>query len=376
MVTGKSSYVEIDLEKLEENVNSLKKKVGQDIRIMSVIKADAYGHGAKVVREKLYSLGIKDFAVAILEEALEIREDDKESSIFLLGYTDPSFAKEVLENNITVNITSYDEAKEFSDYALSVGGKIKIGICVDTGMNRIGYFSNDESLEEVVRIANLEGLIAQEMFTHYSMSDVKDTTFTDIQTDAFIHSIDFLKSRGVIFNHYHSYNSGAILNLDGIKFDTIRPGIIQYGYYPSEEMNKDEIKVSPILTWKTKIAQIREVESGSPVSYSNTYVTERRMKIATMPVGYADGYNRLLSNEGFVFVRGVKCPIIGRVCMDLTMIDVTDVEGVSLGDEIILLGKTEDDKFDADDMASVCNTISYEILCDISSRVERKYKNE
>ena len=368
-----TSFVEINLNTLEKNMKAISNRLGNDKRIIGVVKADAYGHGVAPITRKMKQIGIKDFAVATLLEGLEIREFDKESSVLILGFVNPEDARAVINNDLTFNIISYEEAKIFSEVARKLGKKAKVSISIDTGMNRLGFFPTEKSMKEIIKISKLENLSFEELFTHFTMSENVDKSFSEKQLKYFRFSIEYLKKNGVVFSHYHASNSGAITDFPEMSFDTVRPGIIQYGYYPGEGVKKTELEVKPILTWKSRISQIRAVPKGTSISYSNTYIALRDMRVATMSVGYADGYNRLLSNRGFVFINGRKCPVVGKVCMDLTMIDVTDVPDAKIGDEIILLGRCDEGSMDAEDMAKLCNTISYEILCNISKRVIRKY---
>lgn len=365
-------WAEVHLERLEFNYDSIR-NLTKDKRIVAVVKADSYGHGMKQVATKLKSIGIKDFAVAILDEAIEFRSFDKESSVMILGFTTGKSAKEAVENDVTVTVFRYSEAKMFSDAAVELGKKVKISVALDTGMSRIGFRIDEESADEIEKISKLPNVIFEEMFTHFSTADSFDKTYSKGQMEKYAKMKEMLDKRGVKPNHYHMANSAAIIDFPELPYDTVRPGIIQYGYQPSDEVHSERLPLKPVLDWKAKIAFIKTIKKGTPVSYGNTFVAQRDSVIGTIPLGYADGYSRALSNKGYVLHNGVKCPIAGRVCMDQFMVDLTDAVDPEEGDDVILLGESDGVKFDADDMAKLIGTISYEITCDIGKRVPRKY---
>lgn len=366
-------YAEIDLVKLEKNMNSIWNFIGRDKRVMAVVKADAYGHGVLKIREKLYKLGVRNFAVAILDEALEIRKVDKKSSIMLLGFTQKQFAKEVVENDITVTVFTYEEAEGFSKEAVKQNKNVKLSVALDTGMNRIGFASNDESLKEIIKISKLPNVVLEEFFSHFSTADSINKEFSYKQLEKYNNFIEKLKNENIVFNHYHMANSGAITDIKEAHFDTVRPGIIMYGYYPSEEVKKENINIEPILTWKSNLVMVKKIDKGSTISYGNAFKAEEEMLIGTIPLGYADGYNRLLSNKGKVIINGKFCNVVGRVCMDQMMVDLSNAKEAKASDEVIIMGENNGLKYDADDIAKDCNTINHEIICDISLRVPRIY---
>lgn len=368
-------WAEVDLNAVKFNMENIK-KLAKGKRIISVVKANAYGHGMKEVATTMKKIGIKDFAVAILNEAMEFRTFDKDSSIMILGFTPGEGAKEVVANDITVTVFTYDEAKKFSDEAVKEGKKVKISIALDTGMSRIGFNTSnhfDESVKEIKRIKELPNIVLEEVFSHFSTADDRDKGYSKMQLDRYIKMTEKLREEGVVFNHYHHANSAAIMDLPESHFDTVRPGIIQYGYYPSDEVMKDRLELRPIIEWKAKIVMIKEIEDGVPVSYGNTYKAKGKRKIATIPLGYADGYSRAQSNKGIILVNGKEAPIAGRICMDQFMVDVTDIPYAKVGDIVTLLGKSGDLEYTAHDMAKLIGTISYEITCNIGMRVPRKY---
>ena len=366
-------WAEVDLGILKENIRSIRETAGGR-RIISVVKADAYGHGMKEVAGAIKDTGVRDFAVAILAEALELRTSDPDSSIMILGYTPGEMAFWVIENELTATVFTVAEARKFQMEAQRLGKKVKLAVAIDTGMSRIGFPSNDESVQAIQEIAEMPDVILEELFTHFSTADETDKTYSRLQISRYEGMKAKLDQSGVRFNHYHMANSAAISDLPEAHYDTVRPGIIQYGYYPSNETRRDELSIRPILSWYANIALVKEIQEGTPVSYGNTWTAPKKSLIATIPMGYADGVNRLLSNKGKVLVGGREAPIRGRVCMDQFMVDVTEIEGVKAGDRVTFIGADGDLNWWADAMASELGTISYEILCDVGVRVPRVYR--
>ncbi len=364
-------WAEVNLSVLKENMEQIKKAAGPR-RIISVVKANAYGHGMIPVASAMKECGIKDFAVAILAEAMELREHDRESSIMILGYTPGEMALEAVANDITITVITKEEALKFQQEALRQQKPVKFSISLDTGMSRIGFPISDESVREIVEIAALPYVVMEELFSHFSTADGTDKTYSHLQLSRYLGMKEKLEEAGVVFSHYHMANSAAITDLPEAHFDTVRPGIIQYGYSQSA-LEIQSCRVRPVLSWRAKIALVKTIPAGTPVSYGNTWVADRDTVIGTIPLGYADGFNRLLSNQGKVLIHGQAAPIRGRVCMDQFMVDLTEVEGVKAGETITLLGEDHGLAYWADDMGSQVGTISYEILCDISARVPRKY---
>lgn len=366
-------WAEIDLDKIAFNMRNIKKLV-KDKDVIAVIKADAYGHGAVEIAEVLLENGASRFAVAIITEAIELRDSGIETPIMILGYTPIEFAEDLIKYDIEQTVYDLEYAKKLSEIALKMGKKAKIHIALDTGMGRIGFMPNDNSLNEVLKIASLNGIEIVGIFTHFSTSDEKDKEYTNYQFSKIQNFIKRLSDNGVNIPIKHVSNSGAIIDLPETYLDAVRAGIILYGYYPSNEVNKERLALKPALTLKTKVGHIKKLEKGMYVSYGRTFKTERDSIIATLPIGYADGYSRLLSGKAKVVINGKIANVVGRICMDQCMVDVTDVGEVKVGDEVILLGEDGDLKFNADDMAEIIGTINYDILCMIKHRVPRVYK--
>lgn len=365
-------WAEIDLDILANNMRNIKKLAGNK-EVMAVVKADAYGHGALDVAPCLLENGASRLAVAMLTEAVELRNNNITAPIMILGYTPLYLGEELINYDIEQTIYDLDYAKELSSLALSLNKKAKVHIALDTGMGRIGFLPTDESFKAICEICTLDGLDVIGIFTHFSSSDEKDKDYTQYQFNQIYDFINKLEDAGVNIPLKHASNSAAIIDLPNTYLDAVRAGIILYGYYPSNEVQKENLSIKPALTLKARIAHVKELESGMYISYNRTFKTSRKSKIATIPIGYADGYIRTLKHEAKVIVNGQLAPIVGNICMDQFMIDVTDIDDVKSGDEVILLGESNGIKFNADDLAKCMNSINYEVLCLLKKRVPRAY---
>lgn len=367
-------WAEIDVDAIEDNIKEIKKII-KDKEIIGVVKADAYGHGAIDTATILLENGADRLAVAVISEAIELRENGITKPLMILGYTPLSFKEDLVKYDIEQTVFNLEYAKELSDFAVKNNTKAKIHIKIDTGMGRIGFLPNEESIEEIEKISKLQGIEIVGLFTHFSTADEEDKEYTKLQVEKYKKIVDELDKRGVNTGIKHVSNSAAIIDLEEYYLDAVRPGIILYGYYPSNEVKKDKIKIRPALTLKSNIIHLKTVEEGTYISYGRSYVTEGKRTIATLPIGYADGYTRLLNGKAKVIIRGKLAPVVGKICMDQCMVDVTDIDGVSVGDEVILLGRDGNIKNDADDLAKMLGTINYEIICMIGRRVPRVYKH-
>lgn len=365
-------WAEIDLDILANNMRNIKKLAG-DKEVMAVVKADAYGHGALDVAPCLLENGASKLAVAMLTEAIELRNNNITAPIMILGYTPIYLGEELIKYNIEQTIYDLNYAKELSNLAIKLNKKAKVHIALDTGMGRIGFLPTDESFNAICEICNLPGLDVIGIFTHFSSSDEKNKEYTQYQFNQIYNFIERLEVNEINIPIKHASNSAAIIDLPNTYLDAVRAGIILYGYYPSDEVKKDNLSIKPALTLKAKIAHIKELDSGMYISYNRTFKTSRKSKIATIPIGYADGYIRTLKHEAKVIVNGQLAPIVGNICMDQFMIDVTDIDNVKSGDEVILLGESNEVKFNADDLAKCMNSINYEVLCLLKNRVPRAY---
>ena len=365
-------WAEVNLDNIINNINEIKKNINAE-EIIAVVKANAYGHGAIDVAPILVESGADKLAVATLSEALELREAGIKVPILILGYTDVSFAEMLINNDIEQTVYSLDYAKELSKKAEALGKIAKIHIAVDTGMGRIGFLPNEKSVEEVVEISKLINLRITGVFTHFSNADEEDKSYAHNQIEKFNSFINEIEKREVNLGVKHISNSASIIDIEDAHYNAIRPGIILYGYYPSDYINKDKLKLMPALSLKCQVIHVKELPKGEYIGYGRKFRTERDSVIATLPIGYADGYIRGLYGKAQVIINGKLAPVVGRICMDQCMVDVTDIGPVNVGDEVILLGEDNGIKNNADDMAEILDTINYEILCMIGRRVPRIY---
>ncbi len=365
-------WAEINLDTIATNTKNIKKLVG-DKELIAIVKADCYGHGAVDVVPTLLENGASRLAVAMLTEAIELRENNINAPIVILGYTPLYLGEELINYDIEQTVYDLDYAKELSKIALSLNKKAKIHIAIDTGMGRIGFLPGDDTVKTINEVYNLEGLEVIGIYSHFSTSDEKDKSYANEQLFKFKKVIADLKALGIEIPLKHISNSGAIIDMPETYLNGVRPGIILYGYYPSKEVSKDNLSVKPALTLKAKVAHVKELHKDMYISYGKTFKTNKKTIVATLPIGYGDGYPRALSENAKVIVNGKFASILGRICMDQCMIDVTDIENVKTGDEVIILGGEGDLKFNADDMAEALGTINYEILCRIKSRIPRVY---
>ena len=361
----------IDLDAVEYNFNQVRNKLPQNVKILSVVKADAYGHGAVPIARFLDDK-CDFFGVACIEEAMELINADIKKPILILGYVSPQLFDIVVEHNIRTSIFSLNDAMALSNEAIKQNKTALFHFCVDTGMSRIGFQVNEESADICKKIASLPNIKAEGLFSHFATADEKDLTKSKAQQMKFQAFIHMLESRGMQIPIKHINNSAAIMNFDET-FDMCRMGIITYGLYPSEEVNQSLLSIKPVMTWKTHISHIKTLEKGREISYGGTYVTPDERVIATIPVGYADGYPRCLSNIGKVIVNGKYAPIVGRVCMDQFMVDVTDIEDVSIDSEVILVGKGGNLELTMEEVSNAAHSFNYELPCGIASRVPRTY---
>lgn len=366
------AWAEINLDNLENNIKEIR-RVSKSKDIIAVIKADGYGHGALDIAPTLLENGATRIAVAVISEAVELREGGITCPIMILGFTPPTFADELIDYDIEQTVFTYDLAKALSDAAVKKNKKAKIHIALDTGMGRIGFFPDEKGVEEVYKISKLPNIILEGLFSHFATADEKDKKYTYLQVQKYNWFYNRLTEKHVKINIRHVANSAAIMDMPEVHYDAVRPGIILYGYYPSDEVNKDKIKLKPVMSLKTNIVHIKELEPGMSVSYGREFRAGRKTTIATIPIGYADGYTRLLFNKAKVIINGRFAPVVGRICMDQCMVDITDIDNVNVGDEVILLGEDNGLKFDADDIAELLGTINYEVTCMVGKRIPRVY---
>ncbi len=366
------TFAEINLSNLILNYENIARHIGKSINIMPVVKADAYGHGMINCVEALLKAKPKPhfFAVALLEEAFEFRKKFKSERILVFGKINEPYFKKIIEYNITPTFYELDLIEKYNRICKEFNTKGKFHLKIDTGMGRVGidikYLDDFVQLIRRCRHVNLEGV-----YTHFANSDSKDKSFSYEQLKKFNYAIGLIKQEIKNVRYFHCANSGAIIDIPESYFNFVRPGISLYGYYPSDETSRS-IPLKPVMSIKTKLIYLKWVEKGTSISYGRTYITERRTQIGTLPLGYADGYNRLLSNKGKVIFNNKLFNVVGRVTMDQIMVNFED-ENVTYDDEIIVLGSSENVKFDASDISKVINTIPYEVCTSISKRVKRKY---
>lgn len=363
----------VDLDAIASNIKNIRAKVDKNSGIIGIIKADAYGHGSVETAKVLLDNGADWLAVAVVDEGLNLRKNGITAPILLLGYTPELRLNDVINNGFIQTVYSYDTAKKLSEAASALGKKAVIHIKIDTGMGRIGYRVNEESADEIVKISKLPNIDVNGMFTHFSTADEADKAYTLEQYNKFVKMNDMLEKRGLHIPVKHAANSAAIMDFDNMMFNMVRPGIILYGAYPSDEVKKENLSLSPAMSIKTHVSYVKDVNEGDSISYGRKYTAPSKRRIATIPVGYADGFIRAYSKGGKVLIRGEYAPIVGRICMDQFMVDVTDIDGVEVNDEVVLMGKQGDKEITADFIASVLDTINYEVFCTLSKRVPRQY---
>lgn len=367
-------WAEVDLDILANNMREIK-RVSNSEEIIAIIKADGYGHGAVDIAPVLLENGANRFGVAVITEAIELRESGITVPIMILGFTPPTLYERILQYDIEQTMYSFSDAEALSKVAVSKNKIGKVHIALDTGMGRIGFLPNEESLQEIFNISKLPNIEVVGLFTHFSCADDFDKTYSQLQIKKYNEFNEKLLNLGVNIPIKHLSNSAAVIDLPTVHYNAVRPGIILYGYYPSQEVQKDKVKVKPVMSIKANIVHIKTLGKGEYISYGRTFITKRESIIATLPIGYADGFTRLLFEKAKVIVGGKLAPVVGRICMDQCMIDITNIEGVKVGDEVILIGEDGyNNVITADDIANQLGTISYEVVCAVSKRVPRVYK--
>ncbi len=366
------SWAEIDLTAIKYNLCNIR-KAARGSRVMAVVKADAYGHGMLEVSRACMEEGIDYLGVASLNEALQLLDTAGDIPVLVLGYLPKMHAQLVVEKGIRATVYDYNLAQELSRAALEIGRSAYVHIKVDTGMGRLGFCPGEESLKLIRSIADLPGIKLEGIFTHFAVSDIEDKGFTLEQLDLFSSMIASLEEAGIIIPLKHCSNSAALMEMPETHFNMVRAGIVLYGLYPSKYVKREKLDIIPAMTLKSRVGMVKTLEAGHTVSYGRTYCCEKEILVATVPIGYAEGYSRLLSNRAHAVIKGQRVPLIGIVCMDQCMFDVSGLKRVSKEDEVVLFGKPEDG-VTADELAEIIGTINYEIVCSVSSRVPRIYK--
>lgn len=365
------TYLKIDLDAIEYNIDNVLRKLAGKAKLLAVIKADAYGNGAVEVGKFLESK-CDFFGVACVEEAMELINAGIKTPILVLGGVSPQQYDVIVENDIRIPIFSYEAAQALSDEAVRQNKNIPFHFCLDTGMSRIGFQVNSESADVCKKITELPNIIAEGLFSHFATADEENLEKTLAQKKRFTDFVKMLAERGIAIPIKHISNSAGIMVLDDT-FDMVRSGIITYGLYPSAEVDKSLMDIKPSMEWKTHISHIKTLEAGREISYGGTYVTDKETVVATIPVGYADGYPRCLSNIGRVIVNGRYAPILGRVCMDQFMVDITDIPDVTEESEVTLVGCDGELALTMEEVSEMAHSFNYELPCRISRRVPRVY---
>jgi alanine racemase len=375
---------EIDLSAIAHNVRELRRITHPAARLMGVVKANGYGHGAVEVAQCALQNGAARLGVARIDEGIQIREAGIKAPILIFGYSLPEVAAEILEYDLTQTVHTLAFARALSRIAVSIGKTIRIHLKVDTGMGRLGLLTqnfksrrsdriNTAAVDEALAIAGLNGLELEGVFTHFATADSADKRYAENQLDLFLTYLSRIHAAGVNPAVKHAANSAALIDMPQSHLDMVRPGIAIYGLYPSDEVNKERVTLKPAMTLRTRVIHLKKVPAGFNISYGITFKTRKPTTIATVPIGYADGLNRLLSSHGQMLVHGKRVPIVGRVCMDLTMLDVGSIDNIQVGDEVVIFGQQGNESITVDEMASALNTINYEIVSTITARVPRVY---
>lgn len=372
MKSTRPVWAEINLDHLAHNIKEVKRSVNDGTLVTAVIKADGYGHGAVHIGMTLLENGADRFAVATLSEALQLRKAFPNVEIMILGYTPNEFVKEVIENNLIQTVFHESQAICFSKKAAELNKKIKIHIKLDTGMRRIGMAITEETIDSVINISKLPNVELEGIFTHFAVADEKDKTFTHEQVKKFLWVTDSLEKKGCHIAIKHVSNSAAIIDCPEYNFDMVRAGIMLYGLYPSPEVDHEHIRLKEVMSLKAQVAQVKNIEKGEGVSYGLKYIAPSQVQIATLPIGYADGFSRGLSHKAKGIIKGEIKPIVGRICMDQCMMEVDELN-VQRDDVVTLFGEAEGKFISIDEYADMLGTINYEIVCMIGKRVPRQY---
>lgn len=365
-------WAEINLDKLKHNIQEVRRIVKKGTLICAVIKADGYGHGATVIAKTLLENGADRLAVATMSEAIELRNAGYQVPLMILGYTAESQGKDILKYNIIQTVDSFKQAQYFSQLAVDHRKEMTIHLKIDTGMSRLGFEMNEDSMNEIKEIFKLPNLKVEGIFTHFAVADEEDKTFTYKQFRQFMSLVNALEKDGYTIPIKHVSNSAAIIDLPEMSLDMVRPGIMLYGLYPSQDVNKKTVDLRQVMELKTRVSHVKLLPPGRGVSYGLKYRTNEERKIITIPIGYADGFTRMLTEKAEIIVKGKKIPVVGRICMDQCMADATGLD-INLGDEVTIYSSDPQSHNTIEDVAAKLGTINYEIICMVGKRVTRAY---
>ena len=364
----------VSLDAIAHNFEEMKKNIREDAKIIAVIKADGYGHGAeaiaRLIRNESYIWG---FAVATPEEALQLRASGVTKPVLILGIVFEEYFAEMIREDVRLTVCGYEMAKRLSDEAAAQGKQVHIHLGLDTGMSRIGFADEPASVEEIKRIAKLPNVDIEGMFTHFARADESDKAPAVDQLKRYQAFVKLLEDAGIHIPMKHCSNSAGIIRMPEANLDAVRAGITIYGIYPSDQVERDIVKLKPAMELISHVTYVKEIKTGTAVSYGGTFAAEHDMRVATIPAGYADGYPRSLSNKGWVLIRGKRAPILGRVCMDQFMVDVSGIPGAAAGDEATLVGRNGQEELTMEQLGDLSGRFAYEFACDIGKRVPRVY---
>ena len=364
----------VSLDAIAHNFEEMKKNIADGTKIVAVIKADGYGHGAEAIARLIEGYEyIWGFAAATAEEAIQLKDAGVKKPVLILGLVFEEYFQELIQKEVRMTVCDYDMAKALSEEAVRQGRQVHIHIGLDTGMSRIGFADKPESVEEIKRIAALSNVEIEGMFTHFARADETDKSPAEDQLKRYLAFVELLEKAGVQIPLKHCSNSAGIIRMPEANLNMVRAGITIYGIYPSAEVERDIVKLLPAMELKSHVAFVKNLPAGTAISYGGTFASETDLRVATIPVGYADGYPRTLSNKGWVLIHGQKAPILGRICMDQFMVDVTHIADVKHGDEVTLIGRDGDESIHIDELGDLSGRFSYEFACEISKRVPRVY---
>lgn len=367
-------WAEIDLNAVKNNIKEIRRITNPKSQIMAVVKANAYGHGAIEVSKVVLENGADRLAVARSTEAIELRDAGFNCPILVFGYNTKEEIEELSKHGVILTVYSLEMAKEIQEIAKTLQKTAKIHIKVDTGMSRLGFIPNKKSVEEIKKISELKNIEIEGIYTHFADADNLDKTYTEMQFSKFTGFLKDLDEFGIDIPIKHASNSAAIIDHPETHLNMVRPGIILYGLYPSELVHKERINLKPVMSLKAIVTHVKDVSKGTKISYGCTFTAEKESKIASLPLGYADGFTRMLKG-GNVLIHGKKAPIVGRICMDQCMADVSNISDVKVGDEVVVFGVQNNEKMPIEELSNKLGTINYELVCMVSKRVPRVYSN-
>ena len=363
---------EIDLDAFKHNINEFKKLAGPDRKLISVVKANAYGHGMARMAQAALEYGADMLAVARANEAMQLRKNDVFSPILLLGYAAEAEITKLIYNNITFTVYDYSVAEKISKFAQDLNKTAIIHIKIDTGMSRLGFVSRIKTIDIIKAISELPNLYIEGIYTHFADADNYDKKYTNMQLETFKEMLQLMEDNNINIPIKHAANSAGSIDCPEAYFDALRPGISQYGLYPSEFVNKNNINLKPVMKLKVEVSQVKIIPKGTKVGYGCRFTAEEDMRIATLPIGYADGFSRMLKTP-HVLIKGKRAPVIGTICMDQCMVNINDIDGVKSGDEVIIIGRQGNNIITIEEVAAQLGTINYEFLCMIPYRIPRIY---